>query len=95
MLNNKQKQELKSQANAIKLKYTLGKNEISPEFIQLINNALEAKELIKVSVLKNAASPVNELAFDLSSATHSEIIQIIGRVITLYRKKKQKKDITR
>ncbi|MFA5283285.1 MAG: ribosome assembly RNA-binding protein YhbY [Bacilli bacterium] len=89
MLNNKQKQQLKSQANSLKFKYNLGKNNISPEFVKMIDDALEAKELIKISVLKNASAPISEIAFDIAAATRSEIVQVIGRVITLYRKSKK------
>ena len=89
MLNNKQKQQLKSHANSIKFEYNLGKNNISPEFVKMIDNALEARELIKISALKNASVSASEIAHDIAAETRSEIVQVIGRVITLYRKSKK------
>lgn len=89
MINNKQKQKLKSQANSLKFKYTLGKNNVSSEFIKMIDDALEAKELIKISVLKNASISVDDISSEIAKATKSEIVQVIGRVITIYRKSKK------
>lgn len=89
MLNSKQKMALKAIGNTTKNKYTLGKNEITNTFLEMIDNALEAKELIKVNVLKSAAVPVREIALDISTKTHSEIVQIIGHTILLYRKSKK------
>ena len=88
MITPKQKMALRAKANSIKNKYNIGKNEISEEVLDMVDKALEAKELIKLSVLKTVESPVREIAFDIASHTHSEIVQIIGRVIVLYRKSK-------
>lgn len=80
---------LKAIGNTTKNKYTLGKNELSDTFIKMLDNALEAKELIKVVVLKSSESPIREIALDISLKTHSEIVQIIGHTILLYRKSKK------
>ncbi len=93
MLTPKQKMFLRSKANGIKQKYNIGKNEISKDVLEMIDKALEAKELIKISVLKTATSPTREIALDIASNTHSEIVQIIGRVIILYRKSKTNPNI--
>ena len=67
----------------------VGKEGISNNLINGLNDALEAHELIKLSVLKNCTSNIKEVAFDIASSTNSEIIQIIGRNIVLYRKSKK------
>lgn len=88
MLTPKQKMSLRAKANQISFRYTIGKNEISKEVLDMLDKALEAKELIKVSLLKTVSSPIREIALDIASNTHSEIVQIIGKVIILYRKSK-------
>lgn len=89
MLNSKQKMALRAKGNSISTKYTLGKNNIDNDFIIMIDKALEAKELIKINTLKTNEKPINEIALDISSLTHSDIVQIIGRTILLYRKSKK------
>lgn len=56
--------------------------------IKTLHDALEAHELVKVSVLQNCDYPINEIAFDLASTTNSDIIQIIGKTIVFYRRSK-------
>lgn len=87
MLNKKQKVELKAQANTLKPLYQVGKQDISDTQIDLLDKALTANELIKISVLKTQDASVTNVAMELSSALHADVVQIIGRVITLYRKK--------
>ena len=89
MLTTKQKSKLRSIAMTKKAIYQIGNDGISDNLIDGLNNALEAHELIKITVLKNCASNINEIAFDIASNTNSEIVQIIGRNIVLYRKSKK------
>lgn len=56
----------------------------------MLDKALTAHELIKIDVMKNALSPVMELALDLSSKLNAEIVQVVGRVIVLFRQNKEK-----
>ena len=69
--------------------YQIGKNGLSEELIKGLNDALEAHELIKISVLKNCALNINEVAFDICSQTNSELVQVIGRNIVFYIKSKK------
>ena len=55
----------------------------------MLDKALTARELIKVEVLKSAASPVMEITLDLSSKLNADVVQVVGRVIVLYRKNKE------
>lgn len=91
MLNSKQKVKLRSLAMTLKPIFQVGKEGVSNNLIEGLNNALEAHELIKISVLKNCTSNINEIVYDIASATNSEIVQIIGRNVVLYKKSKKQR----
>ncbi|MBE6136373.1 MAG: YhbY family RNA-binding protein [Erysipelotrichaceae bacterium] len=93
MLNNHQKAQLKGLASTLETKYQIGKNEISSTVLDMLDKALTAKELIKIDVMKGYTSPIMELALDLSSKLNAEVVQVVGRVIILYRKNKEKSKI--
>ena len=93
MLNNHQKAQLKGLASTLDTKYQIGKNEISPSVLDMLDKALTAKELIKIDVMKGYTSPIMELALDLSSKLNAEVVQVVGRVVILYRKNKEKSKI--
>lgn len=86
MLNKKQIKYLKGLANPLQAKYQIGKNEITPQTLELLDNALTAHELIKVSLNKSIVDFKNEIASTLVEELHCELIQIIGGVIVLFRK---------
>jgi len=86
MLTQSQKKQLKALASTEKVKYQLGKNEINDKVIEMFNKALTARELIKIDVMRSVENPMMELALDLSSALHADIVQVVGKVIVLYRK---------
>ena len=86
MLNNKQIKYLRSLANPLESKYQIGKNEISEQTISMLNQALTAHELIKVSLQKSVMEDKNEIASILEEELHCEVVQIIGGVIILFRK---------
>lgn len=90
MLTSKQKKQLKSIAQLEHALYQIGKNEISSASIEMFNKALEARELIKISILKTCETPIREVAIDLASTLHAEIVTVIGHCIVLYRKSKSK-----
>lgn len=89
MLTANQKRQLKALASTLDIKYQVGKNEISDTLISMLDKALKAHELIKVDVMKSVASPIMELALDLSSKLNAELVQVVGRVIVLYRYSKE------
>lgn len=86
MLTSKQTTKLKSIAMTMDANYQIGKNELSETLVEMLDKALTAKELIKISILKTAVATPNELAIDLSSLLKAEVVQVIGRVIVLYRR---------
>ena len=71
--------------------FQIGKSSLTPEFTASVDLALEARELIKVSVLQNCMDDPNELAQTLAERTHSQVVQVIGKKIVLYREGKGKK----
>jgi len=93
MLTQSEKKQLKALSAKIDTKYQIGKNEISDSLICMLDKALIARELIKIDVMKGATVPIMELALDLSSRLHAEIVQVVGRVIVLYRINKEKQRI--
>ena len=70
--------------------FQLGKSSLTPEFTKAVDEALAARELIKVSVLKNCADDPKALAQLLAARTRSDVVQVIGRKIVLYREGKDK-----
>lgn len=89
MLTQNQKKQLKSLIVQDKTKYQIGKSEVTNALLDMLDKALTARELIKVEVLKSATTPIMELTLDLSSKLHAEVVQVVGRVIVLYRKNKE------
>lgn len=88
-MTSKQRAQLRSLASSIQPIYQIGKSDITPEFTKGIDEALEARELIKISVLKNCMSTPEELAGILSERTGSQIVHVMGRKIVLYRQSKK------
>ena len=96
MLKSKQISRLKYIAHSNNLnKYIIGKDMIKETFIEMLDNALEANEMIKISLLKTASIDVDEAAVLLKSNLNAEIVQKIGRTIILYRESKSNKKITK
>lgn len=88
-LTSKQRAHLKSLSNNIDSIFQIGKSSFSPELAKSVSEALEKRELIKVSVLKNCMDDPKELAQLVSERTHSTIVQVIGKKIILYRPSKK------
>ena len=72
----------------------LGKGGLTLENTKAVDEALAARELIKISVLQNCLEDPKEMAQVLAERTHSQVVQVIGKKIVLYREgKKEKKKI--
>ncbi len=91
MLDKKKKQQLKAMGNSLKATVQIGKDGLSDNVIDMCERSLEAHELVKISILKSCMISVNEIALDLSLNTHSDIVNIIGRTILLYRQSAKRK----
>lgn len=92
-MTSKQRSYLKGLAMNIDPIFQLGKSSLTPEYTTAIAEALEARELIKISVLQNCADDPKELASILAERTQSEVVQVIGKKIVLYKESKEKKKI--
>ena len=92
-INSKQRAYLKSLAMKTDACIHIGKAAVTPDITQAVDEALEARELIKIAVLKNCVADITEMAHILFERTHSVIVQIIGRKIVLYRESASKKRI--
>ena len=89
MLTKSEKKQLRAIIANDKTKYQVGKSEITDSLITMLDKALEARELIRVEVLKSAATPIMELTLDLSSKLHADVVSVVGRVVILFRRNKE------
>ena len=89
-MTSKQRAYLRGIANTIEPIFQVGKGGLTDNLITQLSDALEARELIKITVLKNAPDYAKDVASEIAEATKSEIIQVIGNKITLFRKRKEK-----
>lgn len=92
-MTSKQRAYLKSLAMKLNPVFNIGKASITPEFTKAISEVLETKELVKIAVLKNCIDDPRELAEILSERTHSQVVQVIGKKIVLYKESKENKTI--
>ena len=88
MLTPKQKRELKGLASTLKTRYQIGKNDISDTLVDMLDKALTAHELIKIDGMKGSAWPVMEVAVDIANRLKAELVEVMGRVIVLFRRNK-------
>ena len=97
MLTSKQRAKLKSIGANTDALYQMGKNEIDEDYIIQINAALDAKELIKVKILETALYTANEASLTLAEKTDSEVVQVIGSKVLLYKKsrKPEKRELSK
>ena len=82
---SKQRSYLKGLASAQDAIFQIGKASITPSLVQAIDDAIEKRELIKVSVLKNCMDDPHELADIVAERTHSNVVIVVGKKIVLYR----------
>lgn len=87
----KQRAYLKSLAMDLTPIFQIGKSSLTPEVTKAVDEALCARELIKISVLQNCADDPHEIASYLAERTHSEVVQVIGKKIVLYKEGKDNK----
>ncbi|MBC2372020.1 ribosome assembly RNA-binding protein YhbY [Listeria booriae] len=93
MLTNVQKRFLRKEAHDIDAIFQVGKGGVSPNLVKQVAEALKVRELIKISILQNCDEPKEEVAEMISSRSGSELVQIIGRTIILYKESRNKKQI--
>ncbi|MDL2234843.1 YhbY family RNA-binding protein [Christensenellaceae bacterium OttesenSCG-928-L17] len=92
-LNSRQRAQLRKMANGIPAIFQIGKAGITEELISQLSLALEARELIKITVLETAPQSARETADALSLPLRAEVVQSIGRKAVLYRQSHTNKQI--
>jgi RNA-binding protein len=91
MLRGKQKRFLRSKAHHLQPIFQIGKGGINSAMLVQINEALEKRELIKVTLLQNTDEIAEEVAQVIKEEVQCEIVQIIGRVLVLYKPSSKEK----
>ncbi|MBQ9109066.1 MAG: ribosome assembly RNA-binding protein YhbY [Oscillospiraceae bacterium] len=90
MLTSKQRAQLRALANPIETILQVGKSGVGEQLIKQVDDALTARELIKLRVLETAPGSVREIAEELAQATKAEVVQTIGTRFVLYRRNNKK-----
>ncbi len=92
-MTSKQRAYLRSLANGIEAIFQIGKGGIGENLVKQIEEALEARELIKITVLETAPNSIKETAEQLADKTNSIVVQTMGSKITLYKPRKKESKI--
>ena len=92
-LTSKQRSYLMKLAAAENPLFQIGKSGLTPEICTAVSEALEARELVKIGLLKNCFDYLRNVAEALAGRTRSQVVTVIGRKIVLYRPSKTKKVI--
>ncbi len=88
-MTSKQRAYLKSLANGLEPIFQIGKSSLTPEFTVAVDEAFNTRELLKIAVLKNCIDDPKEIASMISERTHSQVVQVIGKKIILYKPDKK------
>ena len=91
-MTSRQRAYLKSISSTYEPIFQIGKSSITPEICEAVSEARAARELIKLSVLKNCADDPKDVASVLAERTRSNVVHVIGRKIVLYRPNPKKED---
>ena len=87
-MTSRQRAYLKSLAADISPVVQIGKSSVTPEVVESVREVIDKRELIKVSVQKNCFDDIHQIADLLADRTRSQVVQVIGRKIVLYKPSK-------
>lgn len=90
-LRGKQKRFLRSEAHHLDPLVQIGKNGISETLLDQVDDLLERRELIKVSLLQNTDEEATEVAEIFETTLHCQVVQIIGRILVVFRPSSKEK----
>ena len=93
MFTSKQRAYLRSLASNEPTIMQIGKSGIGENLIKTVSDALEARELIKLSVLENSGEEARDVAEALAEAVGAEVVGVVGKKVILYRESEKKKRI--
>lgn len=88
-MTSKQRAYLRGLANSIDPIFQIGKSGLSENLLKQLDNALEARELIKINVLENSGEDVKSLGNTIADSINAVCVQTVGNKITLYRARKK------
>lgn len=88
-LTSKQRAYLKGLASTQEVVVHIGKEGVTPEVVSAVDEVIEARELVKLGLLKNCFDDPREVADTIAGRTRSTLVQVIGKKIVLYRKRKE------
>ena len=88
-MTSKQIAYLRGKANTIDAIFQVGKGGITDVLLKQLDDAIEARELIKVTILETAPGTSKELAEELANGSNSQVVQTVGNKVTLFRQKKK------
>lgn len=94
MLTSKQRSYLRGLANTMDPIFQIGKGGIGDNLIKQINDALEARELIKATVLKNSDTGPREISEEIAERTGADVVQVIGSKFVLFKESEKNKEIS-
>lgn len=92
-MTSKQRAYLKGLAMNIEPVFQIGKYGLTPEVTEAVREAFHNRELIKLAVLKNCMEDANVMAGMIADRTGSQVVQVIGKKIVLYKENKDNKKI--
>lgn len=84
-MTSKQRAYLKGLANDLNPIFQVGKASLTPEVTEAVSEAFGTRELLKITVLKNCMDDPKEIASIIAERTHSQVVQVIGKKIILYK----------
>ena len=93
MITSKERAYLRGLANGIPAIMQIGKGGVGENLIKTVSDALEARELIKLTVLENSMESPKEVANALAEAVSADVVGVVGRKIILYRESVNNKKI--
>ncbi|WP_019242671.1 MULTISPECIES: ribosome assembly RNA-binding protein YhbY [Bacillus] len=93
MLTGKQKRFLRATAHHLSPIFQVGKGGVNENMTKQISEALEVRELLKVSILQNCDVDKHTVAEELVKGTKAELVQLIGHTVVLYKESKENKQI--
>lgn len=93
MITSKQRAYLRSIAQNLQPIFQIGKNGVNDNQIEQLKNALEVREIIKITMLDSTPSDKHSIADEIAEKTGAEIVQIIGKKLTIYKRSKENPQI--
>ena len=84
-LSGKEKAALRGEAHHLTAVVHVGKEGVTPTLVQSLDDALRTRELVKIQLGRTVEQKPKELAHELAAAVQAEVIQVIGKTVTLYR----------